>query len=753
MGMKSYYFLLFIALWAIACNEKSTERGAKNLINIIPYPNKVMEGKGSYSFENIRYFISEEFGSLSNVIPTLLNGAVKVEDKGQSSVRLLVNKNLAEEEYRLEVNQSGVTVEAKSSVGALYGLQSLRQLIPLNGSKVIPFVTIEDKPRFQYRGMHLDVGRHFFNIDFIKKYIDLLSMYKINNFHWHLTEDQGWRIEIKKYPKLTQIAAFRNETLIGHYNDLPQKFDGKRYGGFYTQDEIKDVVKYATERNINIIPEIEMPGHAQAAIAAYPELGCTGRQLQVATKWGVFDDVFCPNQQTFQFLEDVLLEVMALFPSKYIHIGGDECPKTQWINSPFCQALIKKEGLKDEHGLQSYFIQRMEKFINSKGRQIIGWDEILEGGLAPNATVMSWRGIEGGKEAAKQKHNVIMTPTDYCYFDYYQSKSAKEPLAIGGFLPLQKVYSYDPIPSTLSKEESIYIIGTQGNLWTEYLSSPEKVEYMVLPRMQAMAEIGWTLIENKSYEGFVKRLNHHFDLWKKLGYNYADKSKELVIKINAGQGNGVSVDLATNGSALPVRYSINGALSNQSPIAKNPIKIEKSCELLASTFDNNSSNGVDTIQFTLHKAAGKKITLAKLPSEKYASNGPGSLVNGVSGSATKFGNEWLGFEGEDMDALIDLGEIIPIDEIKTRFFNGPGQWIYPPKSVSVFFSQDNKNFNEMPAFLVRPSDNSVIDFSVPAASTKARYIKIKAENYGIIPASLQGGGHPAWLMVDELFIN
>lgn len=671
--------MLLMAVFILSCSEKKSESSSSGLINIIPYPNKVLLGKGHYKADQLTFFMPEGYGSLADLMPNLIKGSSKSESKEKASLDFVIDNTFAEEAYKLDVGEKGIVITSKNAVGALYGIQSLRQLLPTDGSINVPFVNIDDKPRFAYRGMHLDVGRHFFDVAFIKKYIDLLSMYKINNFHWHLTEDQGWRIEIKKYPKLAEIAAYRPETLIGHYNDQPQKFDGNRYGGFYTQEEVKDIVSYAMARNINVIPEIEMPGHAQAAVAAYPELGCTGKQVQVATKWGVFDDVFCPNEKTFQFLEDVLTEVMALFPSKYIHIGGDECPKTQWMTNPLCQSIIKKEGLKDEHGLQSYFIQRIEKFLNSKGRQIIGWDEILEGGLAPNATVMSWRGIEGGKEAAKQKHNVIMTPTDYCYFDYYQSKSPKEPLAIGGFLPLQKVYSYDPIPSNMPKEDVAYIIGAQANLWTEYLDAPEKVEYMILPRMQAMAEVGWTLPENKSYELFVKRLNHHFALWKKMGYNYADKSKELVVKINSGEGKGVSVDLATNGSELPVKYSINGSLSPQSETVKQSIKIEKSCTLLASTFEGNVSQGIDTIQFNLHKAAGKKISLVKQPSEKYSANGAGSLINGVSGLKNKYGSEWLGFEGENLEALIDLGSVMPINEVKTRFFNGPGQWIYPPK--------------------------------------------------------------------------
>ncbi|MDP5092104.1 MAG: beta-N-acetylhexosaminidase, partial [Polaribacter sp.] len=407
------------------------------------------------------------------------------------------------------INKNQIKISAKSSKGAFYAVQSLLQLLPpktTSKSIAIQCLEIKDEPKFVYRGMHLDVSRHFFSVDFIKKYLDLMAMLKMNTFHWHLTDDQGWRIEIKKYPKLQEIAAFRKETLIGHFSDEPQQFDGKKYGGFYTQEQIKEIVSYASERQITVIPEIEMPGHSQAAIAAYPELGCTGKQIEVATKWGVFEDIYCTNENTFKFLEDVIDEVIPLFPGKYIHIGGDEAPKTQWKNCIHCQNLIKKEGLKDEHELQSYFITRMEKYINSKGKLIIGWDEILEGGLAPNATVMSWRGIQGAIDAAKQKHTVVLTPNSHCYFDYYQSDNEAEPLAIGGFLPLEKVYDFNPIPDELSTDESKFVLGVQGNVWTEYLSTPEKVEYMVFPRAIALAEVVWSSSENKNYTDFIHRL-------------------------------------------------------------------------------------------------------------------------------------------------------------------------------------------------------------------------------------------------------
>lgn len=436
-----------------------------------------------------------------------------------------------DEAYQLEVNASGVTISASTTAGIFYGIQTLRQLLPeeiehTDPSLVpadvewnIPAVEIYDYPRFEYRGMHLDVARHFFPVEFVKKYIDLLAMYKYNRFHWHLTEDQGWRIEIKKYPKLTEIGAWRDSTLIGHYGS--GKYDNVRHGGFYTQEDVKEIVDYAQTRSITIIPEIEMPGHSSAALAAYPEFGCFDKEYHVTSTWGVFEDIYCPSEETFGFLEDVLDEVMELFPSEYIHIGGDEAPKKQWEESPIAQEVIEREGLKDEHELQSYFIGRIENYLNEHGRQIIGWDEIMEGGLAPRATVMSWRGEAGGIEAARIKHDVIMTPNGTNYFDHYQAARATEPVAIGGYTPLEDVYHYEPIPEELNEEEALYILGAQGNVWTEYMHSGSKVEYMAFPRVIALSEVLWSPEEHRDWNSFMYRLQFSFDRLDLLNVNYA----------------------------------------------------------------------------------------------------------------------------------------------------------------------------------------------------------------------------------------
>jgi hexosaminidase len=399
------------------------------------------------------------------------------------------------EGYHLSVGKKGIIISGHDNAGVFYGLQTLIQLIRKSKAGVItvPECRVEDYPRFNYRGMHLDVSRHMFPVSSIKKWIDVLALYKINTFHWHLTDDQGWRIEIKKFPGLQKLSSMRKETLIGHKRADPHRFDGQAYGGFYSQEEVSEIIKYASERHIEIIPEIELPGHAQAALAAYPMLGCTGGPYQTATYWGVFDDVYCAGkEQTFQFLEDVLYEVTSLFPSAYVHIGGDECPKTKWKACPDCQRRIKDEHLKDEQELQSYFVRRIEKYLQAKGRKIIGWDEILEGGLAPSATVMSWRGLEGGIAAAKMQHDVIMTPEKFVYLDYYQSLYEGEPTAAGGYTSLAKVYGYEPVPKELSDNEARFIKGVQANVWSEYLESPEKAEYQMFPRMFALAEIAWT---------------------------------------------------------------------------------------------------------------------------------------------------------------------------------------------------------------------------------------------------------------------
>jgi hexosaminidase len=460
-------------------------------------------------------------------LPLPVTPATTSEGAGAIVVALDSAAGTAPEAYVLDIATRGVRLSARAFAGIAHGLETLRQLLPPAVERPgaaamalsIPAARIEDAPRFRYRGMHLDVGRHFFPVDFVKRYIDLLALYKFNTFHWHLTEDQGWRIEIRKYPRLTSVGAWRKETVVDKNFD-PYIGDGRPYGGFYTQDEVRDVVAYAAERTITVIPEIEMPGHSLAALAAYPELACTPGPFEVGTRWGVFEDIYCPSEQTFAFLQDVLTEVMELFPSRYIHIGGDEAPKRRWRESAVAQEVMRREGLADEEELQSWFIRRIERFLAGHGRRLIGWDEILEGGLAPDATVMSWRGMEGGIEAARQGHDVIMTPTSHAYFDYYQGPRASEPLAIGGFTPLDKVYGFEPLPPELTAEEAKHVLGAQGNVWTEYMKTSDHVEYMLLPRMLALAEVLWSPRDARDYDGFLRRTARQLERLDALGVRY-----------------------------------------------------------------------------------------------------------------------------------------------------------------------------------------------------------------------------------------
>jgi hexosaminidase len=541
--MKKFIFflLLFTSLSAISQTN----------LNIIPKPVEIKEGSGdftltkstsiianaaeSHNADMLNFYLKKLYGFTLAV----KNNSLK-KDSGNSII-LENSKKAADkkDEYHLAVTKDKINIEGISNEAVFYGIQTLLQLLPTDNSSSInigfqlPQVTITDYPRFQYRGMHLDVGRHFFGPNEVKKYIDYLAFHKFNTFHWHLTEDQGWRIEIKRYPKLTSVGGFRNGTVIGHYPGTGN--DSIHYGGFYTQKEVKEIVKYAQDRYIIIIPEIEMPGHSSAAIAAYPQLSCfpdedtqikpnipwagSRKVKQVQQTWGVFPDVYCPTEYTFKFIENVLDEVMTLFPSKYIHIGGDECPKTYWKRSEFCQKLIKEKNLKDEEGLQSYFIRRIEKYVNSKGRKIIGWDEILQGGLAPNATIMSWRGESGGIAAAQQHHDVIMTPGKYVYFDHAQIKN-EDSVTIGGYLPIDTVYNYEPVPKELKADEAKYVLGGQGNVWTEYIGNESKLEYMIFPRMSALSEVLWSPKELRDLNDFDKRLPamiKRYDLW---GTNY-----------------------------------------------------------------------------------------------------------------------------------------------------------------------------------------------------------------------------------------
>jgi len=747
---------------------------AQNSISIIPKPLSIIEGKSKFIVDqNTKIVVTKDAEDAMEVAEQLAlririvksKAPEIVNEANSNSIKFAKNTNLPIEAYELLVNQKGVTISASSAIGYFYGFQSLLQLMPTeifsasvnsNLKLTIPECIIKDNPRFEYRGVMLDVGRYFFPITYIKKLVDVLAFNKMNTLHLHLTEDQGWRIEIKKYPKLTEIGSIRKESMLGHYRD--QKYDGKPHGGFYTQDEIRDLVAYAQRKFVTIVPEIEMPGHALAALASYPELGCTGETYEVGTKWGVEQRVFCPTEKTFSFLEDVLTEVIDLFPSKYIHIGGDECPKNTWKASAFCQELIKKEGLKDEHELQSYFIRRIDKFVTSKGRKIIGWDEILEGGLSPNATVMSWRGTAGGIEAAKQKHDVIMTPNSYVYLDYYQSDPASEPIAIGGFLPLQKTYSYEPIPTELSLEEAKYIKGVQANLWTEYVSTPQHADYMLFPRALAVAEIGWS-DKTKSYEDFTKRLMVHLERLKFMSVNYSNAFIDVNYIFSKDSKNLPTLSLSTVVPSYIIRYTLDGSQPNEKSLIFDPskkINISQDRNISSAVFNKFGEriSNITTKSFVISKSTGKSYVLENDP-KKYLGGEKYALTNGIRGDVNN--NEpWVGFEGKNLNLTLDLDEKMAFSSVSLAFMSAYSSWIMSPLNVEILVSNDNKTFSSIKKIELKKSvsiESSVQQLNISLDTQNARFVKIKAENYGPLPEGHPGVGKPSWLFVDEISVR
>jgi hexosaminidase len=602
-----------------------------------------------------------------------------------------------------------------------------------------------------------------------------MAMQKMNNLHLHLTEDQGWRIEIKKYPKLTSLGSVRGGTLIGKY---PGKGNtNAAYGGFYTQAQLKDLVAYAAAKHINIIPEIEMPGHASAAIAAYPELSCFPNEPTQLTKnmyaaatenkikkeggkivqesWGVFDDVFAPSEYTFNFIENVLDEVMDIFPSSYIHIGGDECPKTAWKRSSFCQALMKEKGIADEHALQSYFIQRVEKYVNSKGRKIIGWDEILEGGLAPNATVMSWQGEEGGITAARQHHDVVMTPQGTCYLNFYQSSDSRDSIAFGGFLPLEAVYNYNPIPAALTAQEATYIKGVQGNLWTEYIANKDLASFMLYPRAMAIAENGWTKTKT-GFDHFTNRVTMWQALLKQKGLHFSDHLYNVQITSKPTAG-GINVSIGGVGAAHKIVYNTNGKLpSVQDQQYTGPITITGDANLQAGVVVNNKITDVASASFSINKATGANLTqLINAPKAPYNKSGNNGFINGIVANDSRFSDgEWLAWEGKDIEATLSFPAPTIISKIITRFYNSRGSWIHLPTSVEVSGSTDGQTFTRIG--LLQNLDNSkegAITVLFEIMPVTVQYLKLVAHPVTIIPAGFAGAGNPSWLFMDELIIK
>ena len=670
------------------------------------------------------------------------------------------------EAYKLIVNDKRVCISGASEAGVFYGIQTLRKSLPVAQDINVNLSAVEiyDKPRFAYRGAMLDVARHFYTVDEVKTFIDMLALHNINRFHWHLTDDQGWRIEIKKYPKLMSVASERKETVVGRwYSGI---YDGKSYGGYYTQDELRDVIDYAAKRHITIIPEVDLPGHMQAALTAYPELGCTGGPYEVRTIWGVSQDVLCVgNDFTLQFVKDVLSEVADIFPSEYIHIGGDECPKVRWEKCPKCQERIKSLGLKSdakhtkEQRLQSYMIQEAAKYLKEKGKRIIGWTEILEGGLVPDATLMSWIGESGGIEAAHQHHDVIMTPNTYLYFDYYQSKKVEdEPLAIGGYLPIEKTYNYEPMPKVLTKEEQQYIKGVQANLWTEYIPVFSQVQYMVLPRLGAAAEVQWTDPSKKDYKDFLRRVPHLVAVYDCYGWNYATHVYDVNVDMKADTVNHVlNVQLSTMADD-PIYYTLDG----QDPTEKSlkytkPFTIDQSVVLktMAVHPDRTSKISVDTIRF--NKATLKPVVLLQPNESRFSPDGPVVLVDGRNGNHSFDTGAWLTVAGNDLEAVINMQAETILNSASVHVYVRKDAWLFDARGFSVSVSSDNKNYKEVASQEYKQMQESdsdgIIEHELSFDPCKATYVKIKVISEKSMSDWHWDAGKAPFLLVDEIILN
>lgn len=751
-------------------------------IAIVPYPNHLETGRGTYRVTDRPVTCDSRtdertqravvgFAARLATVTGGTNPVTVADEVPASGIRFVTDESLPAEGYELNVDGEGIEVRASQFPGFLYALQSLEQLLPAavygtepapDAAWEVPCVKIADAPRFAYRGMHLDVARHFFSVDEVKRYIDVMAIHKLNTLHWHLTDDQGWRIEIKRYPELTAVGSIRKATVVRKEWGT---YDGTPYGGFYTQDEIRDVVKYAADRGVTVIPEIDLPGHMLAALTAYPELGCTGGPYEVWGRWGVADDVLCPGREkTFEFLEGVLTEVMELFPSEYIHIGGDECPKVRWEKCPRCQAKIRQLGLKDdgehtaEHYLQSYVTDRIGKFLARHGRRIIGWDEILEGRAPSDAVVMSWRGSEGGIAAAKLGHDVIMTPNSHFYFDYYQSLDTDaEPFGIGGYIPMEQVYSYDPAFPELTPEQQKHILGVQANLWTEYVLSDEHLEYMLLPRLAALSEVQWCLPETKDWNRFIGSFRMD-KIYSQLGYEFAKHIFGVTASyaVDPEKG-GVVMTLTTQGGA-PIRYTLDGSdPSASSPLYKAPVTIGESCTFKAAALREGMQTPVYTRKFDFNKATGRRIALNAAPTLKYTYGGASLLVDGYRGGPVYSNGAWIGFLNEPLDVTIDMQGAKPYSAVTVESLVEKGEWVFPPSSVGVYLSDDGREFTEAALMSVPQetagSPDGVKPFKVLFPETSARYLRVVARTVDPIPAWHGAAGQKAHMFVDEIIVE
>lgn len=775
--MKKSIAGFLLAAFLVLSSCQGGKNNAATEYNIIPLPNELTAQSGKFILQG-ETTVSVPSDSLSTNVFHYLQDALKntaialkqVSEGEKASISFVTDNSLPNEAYVLNVSPDKIEIKSNDTgAGLFYGVQSLLQLMPAEiynpGEKdlakiEIPSVSINDAPRFPYRGAMMDVGRNFLPKEAVLKFIDMMAMYKMNNFHFHLTDDQGWRIEIKKYPKLTEVGSYRKQTQIGHSDYYwPRRYDGIGKRGFYTQEEIKEIIKYAADRFITVVPEIEMPGHASAALASYPELSCgLGKTYVVRDYFDVFDEVFCPKENTFAFLEDVLTEVIDLFPSHYIHIGGDECPKKAWKKCDHCQALMKKEGLKDEEALQSYFIHRIEKFVNSKGRDIIGWDEILEGGLAPNATVMSWRGEKGGIAAAKQKHRVIMTPGDYCYYDHYQEDPEFAPQEIGSFLPLDSAYAYNPLPTELTEEEQSYIIGPQANIWGEYIQTPEYFEYMAFPRLLAMAEVQWTKPDRKNFEQFTHRLADGFKRLDYCGVNACRNFYEVTLTGAWNKtDNAYEVTLKTFCPGTDIYYSINDSVvTASSSLYEAPVRLSEDAIIYAAVYKDGKPLGKITRKgFAVNKATGCDYKCNPEAGWEHVNKGFG-LTDGIRGYAHDM-RRWISFYQDTVQVVVDLKKPQPVKDVAFSSLWRPHNDIWPARAMSVSVSKDGKTFvpvgSKELAYDFTLTEGTRFPASLSFPETEASFVRLELLSGGLCPKGYHHEGQQSELALDEIEIH
>lgn len=774
--MRKLLSILAASVCFAACSSNDAQ------IAIVPYPNHVESGRGSFAVagqivgydrqaDSLTVNAIRGFAAQLGLVTGVESPVVALGKTSDATICFIVEVSLPAEGYELEVTKEGVDVRASQFPGFFYALQSLKQLLPaavygqtpaLTEVWEMPCVKIADEPRFAYRGMHLDVSRHFFPVEVVKRYIDALALHKLNTFHWHLTDDQGWRIEIKRYPKLTSVGGMRKGTVIG--KDWGSS-DNIPYGGFYTQDEIREVVAYAAERAITVVPEVDLPGHMLAALTAYPELGCTGGPYDVWQRWGVADDVLCPGRDgMFEFLEGVLTEVMEMFPSELINIGGDECPKVRWEQCPRCQARIRELGLKDqgeetaEHFLQSYVTTRIGKFLSEHGRRLAGWDEILEGGASSDATVLAWRGIDRGIAAAKSGHDVVLCPVSHCYFDYYQSSETDaEPFGIGGYVPVERIYSLDPALEGLTPEELAHVIGVQANIWTEYIADSKHLEYMLLPRLAALSEVQWCQPEVKNWDRFVGGFKMG-DIYRTLGYEFATHIFGVTgaAAVNPEKGC-VEMTLSTQGDA-PIHYTLDGSEpSAASPRYEKPVEVTASCTFTATALRENMQTRPYVREIAFSKATARPTVLNSAPTLKYTFGGALALVDGYRGGAVYSNGAWVGFLEEPLDVTIDMGGKTTYSSAAVEVLVQRGEEVFPPSELEALVSDNGTDFMQVgvcavPAETVAGKDG-VRKYKVEFPETSARYLRVVARTVNPLPEWFSKQPRKGHLFVDEIMVE